>query len=108
VAAVVGAISPAVCFAADEDGASKTRNATLMQQMDHQRRVDQHHRAETGRRQVAAVTDMQEATAGVDYVIAGLLGMSALALYVAYCRRNRRPRDGRYLQSPHHRPPHTS
>jgi hypothetical protein len=82
-------------LAADPGSASSAQNTRLMQQMDHQRRIDEQ-RQEAGRVQASSLAFPDEAASEFDYVVVvGLAASAAGIIIVSIAKRKGRPRSAR-------------
>ncbi len=71
-----------------QDPSSTSQDTGMMQQVDHQRRLNEQRKAEAERRQMDAVATPDESSAGLDYAILVLLAASGLVVFVVSRKRN--------------------
>jgi hypothetical protein len=73
-------------LASSYDQTHGSQNTSLMQQMDHQRRVNEEHRAQAERQESQALVEAEQAGTGSDYALLAVLASSGLVFFVI-CRR---------------------
>ncbi|MFZ1947386.1 MAG: hypothetical protein WAW06_07540 [bacterium] len=87
----------------DQTGGSQS--TSQMQQMDYQRRAAEERRAQAERQESEIVTDAQDATAGADYALLGVVASSGLVFFVIRRRRGGSTRQRLAPRRPRFRPP---